>query len=178
MRRGRQWRAWSFFKKGAAYPRMGVVEVNKRTAGQSHTGCASCGFAHFSFLKEGWQGQNKTKTPHKAFVWQNSHWVFFFYLIKSVSTDEMIFKHPERTGTKQFCPQTPGTPAQPFLRVTRISPHREQRTPPTISLPVWWQRGLFFPSYDEIYIHAAEASIWGLFGQNPKCKERIDFNLF
>lgn len=182
MMRERQWRAWSFFQKGAAYPWMGVIKINKDAPGRSHKGSVSCGLPHPSSLKEGWQGQNKTKIPNKASVWQNSHWIFFFKSDESVLIDEMILnilKEPEQNSSTQrgrALLLSPSSEWSPF--------HCTERRELLWQLAFqfgdsdYHHRGLFLPSYDEIYIHAVEAAIWALFGQNPKRKERIDFNLF
>ena len=127
MMRERPSRAWSFFKKGATYPSIRVIKIKaintQQQPGQGHQeGSVSCGFPCFPFLKEGWQGPNKTKIPYNAFVWQYPHWAFIWLVCVCRWQD---FKHSESTERKnRFCPKTLGTPAQPFIRVKCISPQR------------------------------------------------------
>lgn len=101
--------------------------------GPSHKGSVSLGLPTFFTPPRGSAGTKQNKKCLRKLL-PGKILPGLFLSEECVSIDD--FKHPESTGAEGFLPRTRAAPAQPFLGGKPTSPHREDGTPLTISLPV------------------------------------------
>lgn len=144
---------------------MGVIEINWIKTHQAKVMSSLCpvGFHVFHSLKRVSRNKTKQKCPIKP-LFDKILTGFFFLSDLSVSIDKMILnilQELEKNSSSQRRWALLLSPSSAWSTF-----HRTERREPLWQLAFqfgdshYHHEGLFFPSYDEIYIHTAEAPIW------------------